>query len=206
MDQGDIIRITDVQVMDGYTREMLNVYYYYVFTLTAPIELQIYKIDLAGAFKLQVMDQVRLLQTSGLQHKELRFFNMTNQTEEAVFPFSTPLPGLAAGEYPPGNLSYSFRLQRYNRLTRNGRKGIPGVTDTIIGSGRILNPAYGSLISTVSAALGESLVVEGDTSDALMSPVIVRVPANPGVIPTVWNTVTEAVFRGFGTQNSRKEL
>lgn len=206
MDNGDIIRITDVQTLDGYTREILNVYYYKVISLTAPVELPVYASDLGQAFSGHVLAPVRAIQSSALKHVRLEFFNMSFQQEEAEYVYPVPQAGGNAGDYTPGNLTYSFRLQRYSRLTRHGRKSLAGVPDNAIDSGRLLNAYFVSTVSAVSTALGTPIFVEGDVTDATLNPVIVRVPSNPGVTPTVVNPVVGAVFRGFGTMNTRKEL
>lgn len=206
MQQGDLIRITDVQRLVGYTNPILNVYHYRVFSMTAEAPLPVYAQDLAIAFIAQVIMPLLPLQTSSLEHVSLDFLNLSNQTEIGSYTYDEPYNGAVLSDYMPSNVTYSFRLVRYDRLTRNGRKSISGVPDEAVISGRTLNPDYVGGVSLAAAAIGSSMPVEGDVTDALLTPVIIRMPSNPGVVPTVYTSVVQAVFRGFGTQNSRKEL
>lgn len=206
MEQGDIIRVTDVQTLAGYTKEILNVYYFHVVTMTGEVPLALYGPQTTAEFNLRLIQPLCQIQSSQLSHVRLEMLNMTFQQEEFTHTWTTPIPGVASGDYMPGNLTYSFRLQRYTRLTRNGRKSIAGVTDAAVVDGRLVAPLYLTPIQDCSVALSSPIPIEGETADSLWSPVIVRVPANPGVVPTVFNTITSAPFRGFGTMNSRKAL
>lgn len=206
MQQGDIIRIVDVQSLANYTNPIRNVYHYLVFTMTGEAPLQIYAEDIADAFFTQMIAHLGNIQSSSLSHIELEFLNLSNQLEEATQTWDTPIPGGIAGEYLPANVAYSYRMQRYDRVVRNGAKRISGVPEIATVGGRILAAAYVEVVNNFAIALAEPLTVEGDSVDATLVPLIVRVPDNPGVTPTVFTTVTEASFRGFGTQNTRKQL
>lgn len=206
MQQGDIIRISDVQSAVGYSRPFRNVYYYQVFTITSEIPLQLYSRDLAEAFFTTVLNPILGIQVSRVTHIELEFFNMTFQQEEATETWDTPIPGTGVADMMPLNVAFTFRLQRYARLLRNGSKRIAGVGDDAAIGGRELAPAYVEPVASVATALQSPLFVEGENVDATLVPLIVRVPDNAGVVPTIFTTVTEASFRGFGTQNSRKQL
>lgn len=206
MEQGDIIRITDVQTLTNYAGQIRNVYYYQAFTMTGEAPLQIYAESIAQAFGNAVMAQVATSQSVSLTHVELEFFNMSNQFEEAIQTWDTPVQGSVAGEYLPANVAYSYKLQRYQRVVRNGAKRISGVPEIATIGGRLLNPAYLPTVTAIAEAFSLPINVEGDSVDATLVPVIVRVPANPGVVPTIYTTITEGSFRGFGTQNTRKQL
>lgn len=206
MEQGDIIRITDVQTLTNYAGQIRNVYFYQAFTMTGEVPLQIYAEDIAEAFGNAVMAQVATIQSVSLSHIELEFLNMSNQFEEAIQTWDTPVQGAVTGEYLPANVAYSFRLQRYQRVVRNGAKRISGVPEIATIGGRLLNPAYQASVNAIAEAFSLPINVEGTSVDATLVPVIVRVPANPGVVPTIYTTITEGAFRGFGTQNTRKQL
>jgi hypothetical protein len=206
MQQGDLIRLTDVQFLEGYPDEILNVYYYHVFTMTAEAPLPVYMLDLATAFIAQVIIPVSYLQVTALTHVRLDAMNMSNQLEIGSYTYDEPYAGDVVGDYAPSNVTYSFRLVRYDRSTRNGRKSLSGVPDEAIIAGRTLNPSFAAGVSNAAEAIGSTINVEGDSSDATLVPSIVRIPANPNVVPTVFNTVIQAAFIGFGTQNSRKSL
>lgn len=206
MEQGDIIRITDVQSMTGYSDPIRNVYYFQAFTMTGEVPLQIYAEDIAQAFAQTIITPMAAIQSTALLHIELEFLNMSFQQEEATQTWDTPIPGVNGSEYLPANVAYSFKLQRYSRVVRNGAKRISGVPEAATISGRLLNPVLLSAVTDVANAFATPLVVEGETVDALLNPLIVRVPSNPGVTPTVYTTITEGTFRGFGTQNTRKQL
>jgi hypothetical protein len=204
--QGDILQFIDVQKMVGYTNEILNVYNFEVVSITAETPLQVYGEDLQQAFNANIIGVVKTIQSSALTHVRLEIKNLTFQQEEYVHEWSTAIPGSRPGDYVPSNLTYSFRLQRYSKLLRNGRKSISGVPDDAIETGRVLSAAYTSTVSTVAAAIGSFWPVEGSVTDATLNPLIVRIPANPGVAPTVYTPVTQAAFIGFGTMNTRKQL
>lgn len=206
MEQGDIIRITDVQALDGFSGQIRNVYYYQVFTMTGEVPLQIYAEDIAQAFGAQIINVMREIQTTALHHIELEFLNMSFQQEEATQTWDTAISGTNGGDYMPANVAFSFKLQRYARIVRNGAKRISGVPESFTVAGRSLVPLYIPSVTAVGNSFAASLTVEGDSVDALLTPVIVRVPSNPGVTPTVYTVVTEGTFRGFGTQNTRKQL
>lgn len=206
MQQGDIIRITDVQRLGTFSGQIRNVYYYQAFTMTGEAPLQIYAEDILAAFFTTVLTPLLAIQAVSLEHIEVEFFNMSFQQEEVTQTWDVPLQGTVAGEYMPANVAYSFKLQRYSRVVRNGAKRISGVPEVATQGGRLLNPAYQTVVSAAANAFAQPLTVEGDSVDALLNPVIVRVPSNPGVVPTVFSTITEGSFRGFGTQNTRKQL
>lgn len=206
MEQGDIIRITDVQAMDGYAQPIRNVYYYLVATATGEQPLQTYAEDIVGAFYTKIIVPMLALQSASIKHVEVEFFNMSFQQEEATQTWDTPIPGSVAGEVMPANVAYSIKLQRYSRVVRNGAKRISGVPEIATTQGRILISAYTSLMATLTTAMSTPMAVEGDSVDSLFSPIICRVPQNPGVTPTVYTQITEGSFRGFGTQNTRKQL
>lgn len=206
MEQGDIIQVTDVQMMDGYVNPILNVYYFRVATMTVETPLNIYADQLGESFASEYLSVIKDIQSNRIHHTEVRFFNMSFQQEEAVYIYDNPINGGLAFDSVPANLTYSFRLQRSTRLTRSGRKGISGVVDDAIINSRVLNPIFAISVSAVAERLATPWLVEGESADAALLPIIVRVPDNPGTVPTVTNVVSGAVFRGFGTQNSRKAL
>lgn len=206
MEQGDIIRITDVQRQVGYQDEILNVYHYLVFSMTTPGDLQVYSEDLANRFFADVMTPIIAIQSNQVTHTELRFWNLSNQAEEAVYAWPTPIPGDNVQEPLPAQNTYSFKLIRYSRLVRNGRKGIAGIPEAAVTNGKELIPAFDAPVQDVAEALAMPLVSNLPDFTATLSPVIVRIPSNPGVTPTVFTTVLLASYTGIGTQNSRKEF
>lgn len=206
MEQGDIIRITDVQAMDGYSDPIRNIYYYHVFTMNTPADLQIYAADIAQAFGTTVLTPVAAIQSIAVKHIELEFLNMSFQQEESTETWDVPIPGVHDYEPAPAQVAYSFKLQRYARVVRNGAKRISGVPEDANLSGRILAPSYVTAVNAAATAFATTLNVTSTLGNSQLVPIIVRVPANPGVTPTVYTTITEGSFRGFGSQNTRKQL
>lgn len=206
MEAGDIIRITDVQRFAGYADDILNVYHYLVLSLDTPGDLQVYADDFAAEFYEAVMLPVLNVQSNLVTHTELRFWNLSNQLEEAVHVWTPPYAGLNVQDAMPANVSFSFKLVRYQRNVRNGRKAITGVPDIAVLNGKDINPAFQPVIDDVAEALAAPL--QSNLPDFLgtFTPVIVRMPSNPGVVPTVYSPVLTASYTGVGTQNSRKEL
>lgn len=206
MQQGDIIQLVVSHEMVGYNRPLLNVYNYLVFTITDEVPLQVYYMDIVAAFRNEVISTLIPFQSASVIYKSIELKNLMFQQEIATYYFEPDYHGQLLGEYLPANVNFTFKLQRYSALTRNGRKAIPGVPEVVTTAGRLLNPAYAELVETASEALADEVTVNGDTTDATLLPVIVKRPLNPGVPPVTWTTVIAAPFSGFGTQNSRKEL
>lgn len=206
METGDIIRITDVQRFTGYADDILNVYHYLVFNLNTPGDLQVYADDFAQVFYNQIITPVIAMQSNLVTHTELRFWNLSNQLEEAVHVWSPPVAGTNVQDAMPANVSFSFKLVRYQRTVRNGRKAITGVPDVAVTNGKVITPAFQDVADDLAEALAEPMQVNLPDFTGTFTPLIVRMPANPGVVPTVYSPVLTASYTGIGTQNSRKEL
>lgn len=206
MEQGDILRIIDVQEMEGYTKPILNVYHFHVISMDVETPLQVYGAEIAVAFGLHIITPLREVQSIGLTHVGLQMLNLSNQSESYDTDWPSPLPGVIGGDFASAQLTYSFRLQRYSRLLRNGRKSIAGVPEQAVTAGRLPTDVFVAKLSSVATALSTPIFVEGDASDATLNPLIVRVPANPGVVPTQYTPVVGAAFRGFGSMNTRKQM
>lgn len=207
MDQGDIIRITVSQQVEGYIKPVLNVYHYLVATLTAPVDMQVYVEDLYAATKPVWFEGPAGMQSNAVRYTNVLFENLTFQQEFSNRPIiESGMNGSISAPIMTAQLTYSFKLSRYNKTVRNGRKSISGVVAAAVTVGRTLNPGYVGYVSNAAEGFSAIVFVEGDSTDATLQPIIVRRPLNPGVTPTQWASVASAQFRGFGTQNTRKSL
>jgi hypothetical protein len=112
--------------------------------------------------------------------------------------------GLYEGLPLPPFVTYNIELQRDNYLMNNGRKGIPGVASTSL-------DVNGNLSDSVKAYITDAIVdrnndwnVEAGAAEYTFGLKIVREPATPGTVPTVFSNITVCAAKSFGTQNSRK--
>lgn len=206
MEQGDIIEFIDNQQADGYAKAIKNIYHFRVFSITTPQDLVVVGQELAMGFMQDRLAAVRAAQSYQINHVSITMNNLTFLQEFAEYSFITDFRGLDAGEPAPMHLPYSFKLGRNSRLTRNGGKRISGVPEAAIENGRNLAAAYQPEIDAIETVLQSPWNFEGEDFGAVLSPVIIRRPANPGVPVVTFTTVVDATFRGFGSQNTRKQL
>lgn len=195
-DGNDIIRITDRQTLLG--QVVLNVYFY---------QLQDtgtfgdgYLDDIAAHFVEAVITPVTALQINVLEHTELFLENLTNGLDILTYDTDFPIEGSVSGEdVMPPFVSYGFQLIRESRATRNGYKRFAGVPENMVDSGVYVGSP--TLISDVETGLAADIVSGLAT---LCHPVIVRHPIDVPLISPVFSNVGASLFRGIGSQNTRK--
>jgi len=194
---GDLIQIIDQQSYLGQT--VLNVYYYRYF-LVAP-SVGAYLEEVLTNFEEDILPPIRAIQSSLLVHEVLEARNLSNGLDIAT---SNPdLAGTRTGTTDSSMasfMSYGFQLVRESLATRNGYKRFAG----------LLEPDLQGNISTIAPALLDAVEVALAGQIFLgaveaFSPVIYRRSVPPPVGTTyTYSEVGSAVYKGVGTQNTRK--
>lgn len=193
---GDIIRITDRQTLLG--QQVLNVYFYRVQSLTG---ITGDYLDLfASTFQDVVLDDVKNIQHVELQHVGLFLENITNGVDIAEYTDGFPQGGMIdGGDVMPPFVSFGFQLLRESRTTRNGYKRFGGVPEDSVTDG--VYTGAGGDITAVEEALGQ------DFQSGLVTfaaPVILKHPIEVPLVDGVYNDISAGLFRGIGSQNTRK--
>lgn len=192
---GDLIRITDRQVFLGQT--VLNVYFFRVTSITG-LGAD-YLTGMGVWFRENIVDKVAALQSSDVSHTEAFLENLSNGVDILTFEDMYPIAGAAGSDSLPPYASYGFQLIRENRNTRNGYKRFAGVTEANQTDG--IYTGGSTPITDLETALAADMVI-GLITEA--EPVIVK---HPVVVPAgsyIYSSIGSALFRGIGTQNTRK--
>lgn len=194
---GDLIQIIDNQTYLG--EDLMNVYYYRWFS-TPSVDNSVY-IPLLESFETKVVDQVIKAQNEFVEHTTLSIRNLTNNLDYAEL--TVAKDGLL--DVDPANtlqsyVTLGFQLIRDSLATRNGYKRISGLIESQVEG----NTFVGSLdyIGDIIGGMQDFLTI-GILDVA--APIIVKRPINPPVtVPYVYSSVASVLFKGLGTQNSRK--
>lgn len=205
---GDVIRFIDYQSMANIEGDVLNVYYFKILATTIPNALSNLIEDIGNAWFTTYLADITPLQSSSIAHTRLQVDNMMDFAEDfAVYVPETALVGEAISPFSSATSAWSFQLVRQFRTTRNGSKRICGVPESQVDN----NVPVVGLAGTIAAAetrLGSEWIMDWSDgeSSTTFAPVIAKTPVAPATLPTVFNPVTAALFRGVGSQNSRKQL
>lgn len=206
MENGGILKIVNVQNWTTLNEEMLNVYWYRMTNLVNPVGLNEVAADIALEFESTVLVPIRAIQSNVIVHTALRmsYYGIIDEDQDILL--SPPVAGSALGEITAPNFAWTFKLVRTFKTTRNGSKRIGGTPDSLSTDGRGLNQVGSAFVMNIEAALAATLNVSAVLPATFdLEPVIVH--QNPGGLgPSDANPIKQALFRGFGTQNSRKRL
>lgn len=206
MENGGILRIVDVQTWTTLGEEMLNVYWYQVADLSAVAALNEVANEIALEFESTVLVPVRAIQSSNILHTSLRMSYFGIIDEDETVALSPALAGSSAGEITSPQFAWSFKLIRTFKITRNGSKRIGGTPDSLSTDGRGLNQVGSAFVNNIEAALSAPLPVSAlPVATFNLNPCIVHWGVGD-LGPSNANPIKAALFRGFGTQNSRKRL
>lgn len=194
---GDLIQVIDNQTYLG--QNLLNAYYYRVTSLTglAGDYLEV----LADWFEEDIMTVIRSFQSNTLVHTTLSLRNLSNNLdfyEVNVNATGSENPG--AGAEAPSFVTVGFQLIRETLATRNGYKRYSGLIEQRL-SGNTY--AFSSGVqANVENALAADIVLGLVT---VAEPVIYR-RSGPAPVGTSYTyaSIGDAVYRGVGTQNTRK--
>lgn len=187
--------------------DILNVYYFEVLSITTPVPLANITEDLETWFYTQFLPPILAIQSSAVTHARCEIDNLSAfETDFAIVTPDSPVVGTNAGPYLSAATAFSFQLVRLFRTTRHGSKRIAGVPESMVDNNLAI-PGAATLLAAVATELQDTQVVEFGTSDSMtLRPVIAKTPTPPATLPTVFNPVTDATFRGVGSQNTRKQL
>jgi len=204
---GDHLRIKDFQTMDNVAGDVMNVYFYEVLSITTPVPLSLIADELEAWFYGLFLTAILDIQTASVQHVRVEIDNMDDfLTDSVVIIPAVPVPGAIADNFAASSTAASFQLVRQNRTTRHGSKRIAGVPDNTV-TNNVIIPASEPVFLDAAASMASAqsfLVGVGNTLS--MVPVIAKTPVPPATLPTVYNNVIDATFRGIGSQTSRKQL
>jgi len=194
---GDLLQIIDHQTYLG--EDLMNVYYYRWFT--APALDNVVYTDLLDDFKEVVLDKVKEVQVSALEHTTLEIKNLSNGVDFALLVVDeTGVIPAAEDALLPSYVSMGFRLLRDSLVTRNGSKRYAGVIETAVEGNEFVG--YGAAIAAIETALSDNL------HTGLIETAAPIIPKRPLVPPMgtsyVYSSVASALFGGLGTQNTRK--
>jgi len=194
---GDLLQITDFQQYLG--EECLNVYYYRYFSAPT-IDNTVYE-PLIDDFASRVIGAVRQIQVNTLKHDRLQIKNLSNGIDffEKVINIDGELDVADDAELQ-SYVSLGFQLIRDSLVTRNGYKRIAGLVESQV-DGNTFTGGIGT-VNGIRDRFTESLTV-GIIQVA--APVIVKRPIPvPAGSAYVYSSVVECLFKGLGTQNTRK--
>lgn len=139
------------------------------------------------------------LQSEHLTHTHVEAYSMFDEAEFVDISLTENNVGLVQGAGMPTFVTWTIRLNRTNRGVRNGRKSIPGVSETQVENNEINSSVLESM-NELCAVLGQSLLAE---SGNIWKPVIYHYPTPHSPQPLTVE-VSSATYVHVGTQNSRK--
>jgi len=204
---GDVLEFKDFQTLSNVGGDVLNVYHWRVDTITSAIGLTLLGDYLAEWFYTGFLPTILALQSNAVIHTRLEINNlMAYETDFWVGTPASPVTGSVPGEYLSSTTAWSFQYVRQLRTTRNGSKRIGGVAESLAANNQ---PAAGTaaLLNAAASIMGSDPTVEYPTDQNIQfSPVIVRKAADVSLPPLAVNPVTSVIWRGLGTQNTRKQL
>jgi hypothetical protein len=164
---GDVFEIKVSQTTPNIGDEMLNVFFYKLMTGEFVLD------DLIGQFVLDVVLQMRTIQSVACQYRAITVTNLFNLDEFFVRTYDVnELVGLVNLAVAPPSTALNFTLHRTSRTVRNGSKRIGGVPNPTVQEGRITDSTYLGDMSDLADAMSAELTEP--ISGAVLRPVIVK--------------------------------
>lgn len=204
---GDYIQFKDFQTMTNVPGEILNVYTMEVITMTTPNAFQNIFEAVGASFYDVFMDAALDMQSSSVQHVRLEMNNLSDfETDFAIYTPELAIPGHYGNAPSTSSLAWSFQLVRTTRVTRHGSKRLAGVPEAAIENNIPNLDIRGTAVLVEEDWTGDIVFNSGVDAFMTCRLVIPKTPAISGELPTVFNPVNSVVFRGCGTQNTRKNL
>ncbi len=193
MATGDVYMVKDKQRQGS--EPVLNVYWYRQVAGSDGAQA------LAQAFEDDVVDQVISIQNEAVEHVSVEVINPDSTTDFAEVFYSTPIQGILGGSVMPAFVSWTFKLIRTDRSTRNGRKAIAGVNEDWT-AGNIPVPSQLTALEAVAAQMAANVQ---DFNGNEWEPIIYGAPTDPpSSLPLRINPVADVAFSHLSTQNTRK--
>ena len=204
---GDIIEVKDFQSLANVSGEILNVYHFEVASLGTATSLQQIDEDFRDWWYDTFLTSILAVQTSGTTHTRIEVNNLNAYaTEFFIITPLNPSNGDVIGEFSSSSAAWSIELVRTLRTTRNGGKRIAGVPEDFTSNNVATATAIGLLQDVTDNMSAGQQVPYGVAQQMAMLPVIIRRGIPPSHVPQVVNPVGAAVYRGVGSQTSRKQL
>lgn len=204
---GDVLRIKVWQSITGIAKPILNVWYYKVDSVIGAPVLNLMGEFVAPWWVQTVSADVKSIQSTSLFYTSVEIDNlMAFETEFVVSTEDLPASGGEPSTVASVSMTYSLQLQREFRTTRNGRKGMAGVPESMVSNNDLAPFAVEQLMSFGETVLNPPGLTDGEGNTINLSLVIAKTPTPPATIPTVFNGVADVIVRGLGTQTTRKQL
>lgn len=206
LSNNDIVRFTVKQTILASGAEVFNVFYYQAQNVVGTIDETDDYEQIITDFMGTVMTPVSAMQSSNLDYTSTVYDNLTNNLDQYTFTAATPSTGQVPSASEPSQTALSFKMVRSTRVTRNGSKRVGGIA-----VGLITDPKGQSLAAAATTiAIQDAFAAPVDVvisvgKELTLVPVIIRRPAADAPV-TVFNYVAACIYRGVGSQNSRKEL
>lgn len=204
---GDFIQLIAEQTMTNIEGPIINNWSFEVLSITAPQPFINIATFLEAWYVENFLPPILAMQSTSLSHVLLRWNNYSNfVTDFLVQPLTTPVTGNVAIEFNNSAVAWSFELVRTTRITRNGSKRIGGVPESFVANNVPVAAATAAAAAVVDLLENIPPIDLAAAGTMQLQLVIPKTPIAPTTLPSVFNTVSEVVFRGVGSQNSRKQL
>lgn len=194
---GDVLRCIVSSELGG--QLVQNVYHYLVDNIVGSGGTAFINAALRSSWLDIVLDALKLVQTSDVTYNQIEVQNLNDVAGDEVFSMSES--GSVGGEALPSLVSWSYQLRPETKAIRHGRKAVAAVPELNIDINEATPTALPDLID-LGAIFADTLVhPNGD-----FIPVVARIPdATPRPFIPFTVPISEGIFRGVGTQYSRKK-
>jgi len=204
---GQLLRVTIKQTYAADSTSLYNVMTYRCTDADITFDLRLLGQDELLTFFSGYWDIIRGIQATTLVYNSVLFENLNDwETEfKEYIPDVTLTGGVTSASMPTFN-SFSFELLRTTRATRNGSKRIGCIPEAWITGNELTNTGGITAVNLAAATLGLgwAFTASGGAEIASFAPVITNKPIGH-TPPTIINPVSDAAYRGIGTQNTRKK-
>lgn len=204
---GQHIQMKVFQTLDNIAGDILNVFWFEVSAISTPTPLSAMNAALKTWFQGDFSPPIRNIQAPGLVYRRVEFNCVENyETDFTIVVLDDNIGGNVSSPYLASSTAWSFQLVRTFRTTRHGSKRFAGVPELLVEE-NLATPATAELLEEVEVVLSSppQVLFPVDGTMDLLS-VIPKTPVAPATLPSVFNGVSGALYRGVGTQNTRKQL
>lgn len=195
---GDLLQISCFQEFLG--EQMMNVFYYRYFSAPS-VDNTIYE-ELADDFSDIVITAMRGIQVVQVEYTKLQVKNLSNGIDfhERDLDFTGTISA-TTDQLEPSFMALAWQLVRDSLVTRSGSKRVGGLIEGSIAGNEFVG-SY-TQIDPITAAFGANLhagIIE------VAAPVIVKRPIPvPAGSSYLYSSVTDVIFKGVSSQNTRKK-
>lgn len=154
---------------------------------------------LADEFITDVVPAMTAIMSAGAGITRIHVQNVTNGTDEADRPQSSPILGLRTGDTQKGFITWGFRYVRTGAGFRHGYKRIGPISESDT-AGEVPTTGMSAVLSASASAFKAPIRVA--LIDTWFPVILERKP--PGVYPWTSHDISNVVFYSITTQNSRK--